>query len=147
MLIAGMCPDRFKAIIPLSPAWMIPENARAGEMLGTTVDPLNIPDEFVQDEENVLSGNYIRVAQTFHVEDEIERYQVHIKKLLNDVEKIKDVKGYDDEMLIAPWSEDCLLRDDNETEPSNPKEVVERAPRHTGNYIEVPVVVGESEGA
>ena len=88
-----------------------------------------------------------RLARIELTEDEIERYQVHIKKLLNDVEKIKDVKGYDDEMLIAPWSEDCLLRDDNETEPSNPKEVVERAPRHTGNYIEVPVVVGESEGA
>ena len=75
MLIAGMCPDRFKAIIPLSPAWMIPEYARAGEILGTAVDPLNIPDEFVQDEANVLSGNYIRVAQTLHVEDEIARYE------------------------------------------------------------------------
>ena len=74
MLIAGMCPDRFKAIIPMSPAWMIPECARTGEFLGSRVDPVNIPDEFVQDEENVLSGNYMRVAQTIHVEDEIERY-------------------------------------------------------------------------
>ncbi|MCR5688470.1 MAG: lysophospholipase [Lachnospiraceae bacterium] len=74
MLIAGMCPDVFKAVIPMSPAWMIPERARLGEMLGTKVDPVNIPDEFVQDEENILSGNYIRVAQTIHVEDEIARY-------------------------------------------------------------------------
>ena len=74
MMAAGMCPDKFKAIIPLSPAWMIPEYARKGEILGTPVDPVNIPDEFTQDEENVLSGNYIRVAQTIHVEDEIERY-------------------------------------------------------------------------
>ncbi len=74
MLIAGMCPDRFKAIIPMSPAWMIPEIARQGELLGTKLDPVNIPDEFVQDEENLLSGNYIRVAQTIHVEDEIARY-------------------------------------------------------------------------
>ena len=74
MLIAGMCPDRFKAIIPLSPAWMIPEYARAGEFLGDKLDPVNIPDEFTQNGDNVLSGNYIRVAQTIHVEDEIARY-------------------------------------------------------------------------
>ena len=74
MLIAGMFPDRFKAIIPMSPAWMIPEYARAGELLGTKVDPVNIPDEFIQDEQHLLSGNYIRVAQTIHVEDEIARY-------------------------------------------------------------------------
>ena len=74
MLIAGMCPDRFKAIIPLSPAWMIPENARDGEVLGDKIDPVNIPDEFVQNGENILSGNYVRVAQTIHVEDEIARY-------------------------------------------------------------------------
>lgn len=29
----------------------------------------------------------------------------------------------------------------------NPKDVVENAPRHSGNYIAVPVVIGESEGA
>lgn len=75
MLIAGMCPNKFRAVIPLSPAWMIPEIARKGEILGTAIDPVNIPDEFVQNGENVLSGNYIRVAQTLHVEDEIERYK------------------------------------------------------------------------
>ncbi|MCR5094410.1 MAG: lysophospholipase [Lachnospiraceae bacterium] len=74
MLIAGMCPDRLKSIIPLSPAWMIPGDARRGEMLGAKVDPINIPDTFVQGEVNTLSGNYLRTAQTIHVEDEIERY-------------------------------------------------------------------------
>ena len=29
----------------------------------------------------------------------------------------------------------------------NPKEVVEIAPRHSGNYIEVPVVISDGEGA
>ncbi len=74
MMIAGMCPDRFKAIIPMSPAWMIPEYARRGEILDTAIDPVKIPDEFLQNGENLLSGNYVRVAQTLHVEDEIERY-------------------------------------------------------------------------
>ena len=74
MLIAGMCPDHLKAIIPMSPAWMIPEDARRGEFLGSVIDPVNIPDEFLQNGENLLSGNYVRVAQTIHVEDEIARY-------------------------------------------------------------------------
>jgi len=39
MLVGGMFPDDFKAIIPLSPAWMIPENAREGIILGMTFDP------------------------------------------------------------------------------------------------------------
>ena len=74
MLIAGMCPDLFKGVIPLSPAWMIPEYARRGELLGAAFDPGNIPDEIVQGEVNVLAGNYARVAQTIHPEDEIARY-------------------------------------------------------------------------
>ena len=73
MLLAGMRPKQIKALIPLSPAWMIPEKARAGEVLGMTFDPLDIPEE-IHNEERTLSGNYIRVAQTIHPEDEIDRY-------------------------------------------------------------------------
>ena len=74
MLIGGMRPDDFKAIIPLSPAWMIPENAREGSVLGTGFDPKHIPDKLASDWWE-LSGDYLRVAQTIHVEDEIERYE------------------------------------------------------------------------
>ena len=44
-----------------------------------------------------------KLARIRLTEEEIEKYQVELKKLLNDVEKINDVKGYDDEMLIATW--------------------------------------------
>ncbi len=74
MLIAGMCPDDLKAIVPMSPAWMIPEEARKGLFLGTQMDPEHIPDTFTQFDVNVVSGDYMRVAQTIHVEDEIARY-------------------------------------------------------------------------
>ena len=74
MLLAGMCADDFKAVIPLSPAWMIPEGAREGTLLGQNFDPKHIPDELLFGESG-LSGNYIRVAQTIHVEDEIARYE------------------------------------------------------------------------
>ena len=74
MLVGGMFPDDFKAIIPLSPAWMIPENAREGIILGMTFDPEHIPESIAFDERE-LSGDYIRVARTIHVEDEIARYE------------------------------------------------------------------------
>ncbi|MCR4939405.1 MAG: lysophospholipase [Treponemataceae bacterium] len=73
MLIAGMCPDDFKAVIPLSPAWCIPEGARQGNLLGLAFDPQHIPEKIAVG--NVeLSGDYARVAQTIHAEDEIARY-------------------------------------------------------------------------
>ncbi len=76
-------------------------------------------------------------------EEEIEKYRVQLKQLLNDVEKINDVVGYDDDILIASWNESAKLREDTPGEMLMPKEVLENAPRHSGNYIEVPAVIGE----
>lgn len=73
MLAAGMKRDDFKAIIPLSPAWMIPDGARQGNLLGQGFDPDHIPD-MLEAGPLKLNGNYIRVAQTIHVDDEIQRY-------------------------------------------------------------------------
>ena len=80
-------------------------------------------------------------------EEEIERYQVQLKQLLDDVEKINEVKGYDDDILIACWDDNTKLREDVQGEMLEPKKALENAPRHAGNYFEVPVVIGESEGA
>ena len=80
-------------------------------------------------------------------EDEIKKYQIELKKLLNDVEKINEVEGYDDEILIACWDDNTSFRKDEVGEMLDPKVVLENAPRHAGNYFEVPVVIGESEGA
>lgn len=75
MLVGGMCADDFKAIIPMSPAWMIPEICREGMVLGETFDPKHIPEKVYSDFGDWgLCGDYIRVAQTIHVEDEIERF-------------------------------------------------------------------------
>lgn len=95
-------------------------------------------------EEVLHVAELARIAVT---EEEIKKYQVELKKLLNDVEKINDVKGYDEEILIAPWSRETELREDTPGEMLDPKQVLENAPRHSGNYIGVPVVIGESEGA
>lgn len=101
-------------------------------------------EEKLTKEEVLHVANLARIKLT---DKEIEKYQVELKKLLNDVEKINDVKGYDDDILIACWDSNTELRKDEEGEMLDPKQVVENAPRHAGNYIEVPVVIGESEGA
>ena len=74
MLAAAMERDVVKGLIPLSPAWMIPEYARKGELLGQRFDPDHIPDTLGAWDDRQLDGNYARVAQTIRVEDAIERY-------------------------------------------------------------------------
>lgn len=76
-------------------------------------------------------------------EEEIEKYQIDLKTLLNEVEKINDVVGYDEEILIANWHENTTLRKDEPGEMLSPKEVLKNVPKHSGNYIEVPVVISE----
>lgn len=74
MLAAAMKHDVIKGIIPLSPAWMIPEAARQGTLLGLDFDPDHIPEILPAWGNRGLGGNYVRVAQTIHVEEAIDRY-------------------------------------------------------------------------
>ena len=75
MLAAAMKHDVIKGLIPLSPACMIPEIARSGELLGLSFDPNHIPEVLNSWDGRELDGNYARVAQTIRVEDAIERYR------------------------------------------------------------------------
>ena len=100
--------------------------------------------------EKLTREEVLHVAELARIklsEEEIEKYQVELKKLLNDVEKINEVKGYDDEILISCWEENTKLRKDEKGEMLNPTEVLENVPRHSGNYIAVPVVISGGEGA
>lgn len=101
-------------------------------------------------EDKLTREEVLHVAELAKIkltETEIERFQVQLRKLLNDVEKINNIVGYDDEILIAPWEADTTLRKDEAKEMLDPKTIVENAPNHSGNYISVPVVIKESEGA
>jgi pimeloyl-ACP methyl ester carboxylesterase len=75
MLAAAMKHDVIMGLIPLSPAWMIPEIARKGELLGERFDPDHIPEKLHGWHDLDLDGNYARVAQTIHVEEAIDRYR------------------------------------------------------------------------
>ena len=74
LLAAAMAGDLIRGVIPLSPACMIPEGARRGELLGQPFDPDHVPDALTSWDGRTLDGNYIRVAQTIRVEEAIDRY-------------------------------------------------------------------------
>lgn len=71
MLAGAMMREHVAGLIPLSPACMIPEQARRGVFLGEPFDPEHIPDLLPG---WGVGGNYLRVAQTVRVEDAIDRY-------------------------------------------------------------------------
>lgn len=73
ILAAGMRPNDYKAIIPMSPALNIPDGARSGNILGLPFDPEQIPD-MCRFKEYPLKGDYLRCAQLIHAEDAIKRY-------------------------------------------------------------------------
>lgn len=74
MLAAALERDRVRGIIPMSPGICIPEDARQGNVLGIRFDPDSIPDEIRSPKGWVLGGNHLRVAQSIHVEEAIDRY-------------------------------------------------------------------------
>lgn len=73
MLAAGMRPDDYKAIIPMSPAIVIPDGARSGNMLGISFDPDHLPQE-VEIKDLTLGANYFRTAQMIYVDPAIKRF-------------------------------------------------------------------------
>ena len=74
-LAAGMEADRIRGMVLRAPAFMIPQAARDGILLGYSIDPDHIPDSFSTIKNLELDGNYVRVAQTAHVEEAANRYK------------------------------------------------------------------------
>ena len=74
-LAAGMEGDRIHGLILRAPAFMIPEGARKGCLLGGSFDPEHIPDEIRMTDECILGGDYLRTAQMIHAEDAADRYR------------------------------------------------------------------------
>ena len=92
MLAGAMEQDVIRGILPLSPAWMIPESARKGELLGIQFDPDHVPDELNAWKGLTLGGNYVRVAQTIHVEDAIRAYKGPVLIVHGDADEAVPVK-------------------------------------------------------
>ena len=75
MLAGAMESDRIRALLPLSPASMIPQTAREGELLGVPFDPAAIPMEIDAGKSLFIRENYIRAAQMIDVDLAISRYK------------------------------------------------------------------------
>ena len=86
MLAAGMRADDFKAAIPLSPAIVIPDGARKGNLLGQPFDPEHVPDMLEWGDRH-LSGNYIRTAQLLDVDEAIRKYEKPVLLIHGDADK------------------------------------------------------------
>ena len=115
MLVGGMCVDDLKAILPLSPAWMIPDGAREGNLLGMDFDPAHIPDVLAGWDVE-LDGDYVRVAQLIHVEDEIARFDKPVFIVHGEADDVvpmayaeKALKLYKDAKLVTvPGADHCF---------------------------------------
>lgn len=117
VMAAGARPADYKALIPLAPALVIPEAARAGEMLGMRFDPEHIPDR-VDIWEHTLAGNYFRCAQMIHTEDCIDRYKKPVLIVHGDADEavpiscsIEAAARYADcELVTIPGDDHCYVR-------------------------------------
>lgn len=76
ILLAGMERDTVSKLFALSPAVMIPDEARRGQTLGISYDPLNLPPSIPIWNGCNLDSNYIRVAQTIDVDAAIEKIRI-----------------------------------------------------------------------
>ena len=84
------------------------------------------------------------LARLSATDEEIEKYQVDLYKMIKEIDKIKELDDFDDEMLIAPWSNDSVLRE-NEEIKIDESDILKNVPSKKGNFISVDVEVLKDE--
>ena len=77
-------------------------------------------------------------------DEEIEIYQTELYKMINEIDKIKELNDFDEELFIAPWSNDSTLRSNDEIEITN-GDILKNVPSKKGNFISVDVEVLKDE--
>lgn len=83
------------------------------------------------------------LAKIHLTEEEIEKFRVQLKMIMDSVNKIEDIKGSDEKLLISPFSNDATLREDEVKEMLDYKRVIAGVPKASGNFVEVPVMLNE----
>ena len=91
-------------------------------------------------EEVLHVAHLARISLT---EEEIEKFRVQLKVLMDDIDKIKEVKDYDDEMMYTPIEDNTRLREDVVGNMLSASEATINAPKKNGSFIEVPVMINE----
>ena len=84
------------------------------------------------------------LARLSATDEEIEKYQVELKKMIDEIDKIKEFNDFDEDLLIAPWSNDSSLRD-NDTIDIEKNDILANVPNKKGNFISLDVEVLKDE--
>ena len=88
-------------------------------------------------EEVLHVANLARIEVT---EEEIEKYSYSLKKLIDDIDKIKDVESKTDEILVTPTHHTITMRNENELRTVEFDILKKNLPSSVGKFVEVPVV-------
>ncbi len=109
MMGAAMMHDKIKGLIPMSPAWVIPDQARKGEILQNFFDKDNPPESiYLPNVDMSLGGHYLREAQQIDVKSVISKYKG----------PVLIVHGTKDESVLYKWSKEIVsVYDDVELVP------------------------------
>lgn len=106
VLTAGLRPQDFKAIMPLSPALMIPEGARTGDLLATPFDPNRLP-KYIVSPDWKLKSTYISSAQKIYVDPAITAYTGPVLIVHGDADLTVPVENA---ITAAEKYADCTLK-------------------------------------
>ena len=75
-------------------------------------------------------------------EEEIPKYQKSLKKMIDEIDKIKTMTDFDSDMMISPCESRVPLETNIVDNVCN-NDMLNNVPKKKGNFIEVPVVVNE----
>lgn len=96
-------------------------------------------DKLTKEEVNHIA----HLARIGMSENDVVTFQIELKKLLDEVSKITNIKGYDDEMMFTPSENKASLREDVVGEMLSAKEALANTPKKNGNFVEVPVMIND----
>ena len=86
----------------------------------------------------------LNLARLEATDSEIEKYQIELKKMIDEIDKIKDIKDFDEDLLIAPWQNDSNFRE-NDSLTINNGDLLKNVPNKKGNFIKVAAEVLKDE--
>lgn len=117
VLAAALKQESLKAIMPLSPAMMIRDAARAGELPNTAFNPDN-PEEILLFGTHAISANYMRVCRLLPFEDAVKDFKKPVLVVHADTDElvpyacaVKLQKDYADAKLVTvPGDDHCYAR-------------------------------------
>ena len=86
----------------------------------------------------------LNLARLEASDSEIEKYQIELKKMILEIDKIKELNDFDSDLLIAPWSNDSILRENDSVYVSN-NDILKNVPNKKGNFVSLDVEVLKDE--